>query len=477
MNPRCKVRKCIPLLFACGFNSDCQDITRFGHNKCFILRLPIELQTQIFIECACYPYGQLMIEHEAPQVLLLVCKYWRDLAYATSRLWSSFEIHFGTWEQNFQGMEGDARILSRVRLWLRRSGNYPLHVKLFYKPPASPPRDRTLSRFPSEMLALLMQHCSRWQDIELSMPSSCFAPLSSAAPGLDLSSLSSLVLNSIPSIHSEFLDVRNLASCGKLTRLHINFESGRVFTLDDCGVIFAQHPNLSSCKLYAQCLFDGSSEHSGHAVDKFILPALSELHLTVYSRSSHVLDNSSSPQTALTMFLNRLELYVLTSLRIEWFVDNDRSLWSSCHPFFVTFLKAVEPTLETLSLGYLPLSEEQLIDCLRTTPYVTSAELLFSLGEEIEGPAITDKLLRALTSIRRSESISTSEPLLCMLQSLTLQCHGKGCSEQELVRFLNSRSDRQPHTLQTLKLQTQTPILSGESRWIESGINVTEVCV
>ncbi|KAH7869063.1 uncharacterized protein C8R40DRAFT_1177188 [Lentinula edodes] len=457
-------------------NPRCKDITRFGHNNCFILRLPIELQTQIFIECASYPYGQLMIEHEVPQVLLLVCKYWRDLAYATSRLWSSFEIHFGTWEQNFKGTEGDARILSRVRLWLRRSGNYPLHVKLFYKPLAS--REGTLSRFPSEMLVLLMQHCSRWQDIELSMPSSCFAPLSSAAPALDLSSLSSLVLNSIPSIHSEFLDVRNLASnCGKLTRLHINFESGRVLTLDDCGVIFAQHPNLSCCKLYAQCLFDGSSEHSGHAVDKFILPALSELHLSVYSRSSHGLDNSSSPQTALTMFLNRLELYVLISLRIEWFVDNDRSLWTSCHPSFVTFLEAVEPTLETLSLGYLPLSEEQLIDCLRATSYVTSAELLFSLGEEIEGPAITDKLLRALTFICRSGSTSISEPLLCMLQSLTLQCHGKGCSEQELVRFLNSRSDRQPHTLQTLKLQTQSPILSGGSRWIESGINVIEDCV
>ncbi|GAV99715.1 hypothetical protein LENED_001193 [Lentinula edodes] len=100
-------------------NPRCKDITRFGHNNCFILRLPIELQTQIFIECASYPYGQLMIEHEVPQVLLLVCKYWRDLAYATSRLWSSFEIHFGTWEQNFKGTEGDARILSRVRLFAR----------------------------------------------------------------------------------------------------------------------------------------------------------------------------------------------------------------------------------------------------------------------------------------------------------------------------------------------------------------------
>ncbi|KAJ4472082.1 hypothetical protein J3R30DRAFT_1029332 [Lentinula aciculospora] len=443
--------------------------TRFeeiSQNKCFISRLPIELQTQIFSECASQPYGQLMNEHEAPQVLLLVCKYWKNLASATSSLWSSFEAKFGTWALNCRGPKGDALILSRMRLWLHRSGNYPLSVKLVYQPPTSISRDGMFYCFLTDVLMLLVQYCTRWHDIELSIPHACLAPLLKATPGLEFSSLSSLVLNLNPSVHSESLDVRTFASnCRQLTRLHLNLEAGRALTLDDCGVILTQHPNLNSCKLYAQCLFDGSTQALGHATDRFILPALSDLHLMVYSPPSHASDDSPSPEAALMAFLSQLELHVLTYLHIEWLVDEDQSLWNSFHPHFVSFLDTLEPTLETLSLGYLPIAEEQLLDCLRAVPHLISAELLFSLGVEPNGSAITDELLRALTL---TSGMGETTALLPFLQSLTLQCHGSGCSEQVLVRFVDSRSEGELHTLRALKLQTQVPIVSEEilqSRW------------
>ncbi|KAJ3734492.1 hypothetical protein DFJ43DRAFT_1152170 [Lentinula guzmanii] len=457
--------------------SRCQenDNARYGHNKCFILRLPIELQTQIFTECASRPYGQLMDARAAPQVFLLVCKYWRDLAYATSSLWSSFELHFGTWPLNFEDPEGDAPILLRMKLWLRRSGNYPLTVKLQYKPSMSTSRDET-SRFPTEALTLLMQHCKRWREIELSMPNPCLTPLIRAAHELDFPLLSSLILNPLPSTHSESLDFRDFSSnCGRLTHLHTNLEAGRMLTLDECGIILAQHPNLISCTLYAQCIFDGSSQAAGSA-DKFNLPALTEFHLMVHNNSGYTPDTSLSPEAALTTFLGRLELCVLNVLHIEWLLDGNRALWTTSHPSFVSFLETIEPTLEILSLGYLPLSDEQLIDCLRAVPYLTSLELLFSLGEEPEGPAITDKLFRALTLNTKSVK---SDNLLPMLQSLTLQCQGDSCSEEETIRFLASRAEEELHALQVLKFHTQVPILRNDtlqSRWSESSIKLIEVC-
>ncbi|KAJ3713783.1 hypothetical protein C8R42DRAFT_683684 [Lentinula raphanica] len=454
----------------------------FEHDRCFINRLPIELLTQIFTECADPPSTRLTNEHGAPQLLLRVCKQWRDLAYATPSLWSSFEIHFGTWALNYNASEGDALALARMNLWLRQSGTHPLSVKLHYKPPISSLRHGSMLRFPMQALGLLLDHCSRWREIEFSMPNACLTPLIRQAPVLDFPLLNSLVLNPVPSIPSESLDLRCIASnCAQLTRLHINFEAGRALTLDDCCAILARHSNLNSCTLYAQCVYYGETSD----VNKLMLPALSEFHLLVHDNSGYTTSVSSSPEAALTSFLDRLELYTLNSLHIEWLLDGDRKHWTTVHPSFVMFFETLKPTLETLCLGYLPLSEEQLIDCLRSVPYLTDLELLFSLGEDPEAsPVVTDKVLRALTLSKPGPEAEGGQGyanlLLPMLRGLTLQCHGEGCSEKEFVRFVDSRTEEELlHALQTLKVHTQVPILredASQFRWSNSRFKVIEIC-
>jgi len=455
---------------------------RFRHNKCHILRLPIELQIQIFTECMFQPFAQLEDQHQAPQMFLSVCRNWRDLAYATPSLWSSFELCFGTWSLNFEDPEGDAFLLSRMKLWLRRSGNYALSVKISYETPVPFPRDRKLPRFPSEALTLLMPHCSRMRNFELSMPSSMLAPLLEKTPKAYFPLLERLVLNpiqlSLPSSTPELLDIRPLASsCGQLTRLHINLEAGRALTLNDCAIILSHNPNLTSCSLYAQCILDGT--HTFPA-EKIELPVLTDFHLMVYS---NYLIHDQSVEAALMDFLGTLELYALKSLNVEWFLNTNRRAWSSFHPAFVSFLESLKPTLETLRLAYIPMSEEQMIDCMRAVPYLTSVELLFTLAEEPEGPVVTDTLWKALTIPDTTEGESghsggcNVEPLLPLIESINLQFHGSCCSERELVHFVDSRADAELD-FHSLKLRTRIAILHMNnlerelSLWRQKGIEV-----
>jgi len=193
----------------------------------------------------------------------------------------------------------------------------------------------------------------------------------------------------------------------------------------------------------------------------------------------------SPPEIVLTAFLSSLNLYVLKSLHIEWFLDTSRQAWASSHSVFVTFLQSLEPTLESLRLGYIPMSEEQVLDCLRAVPFLTFLELLFTLGEEPEAPAITDKLFKGLTFTQTRGSgpagyqrARRSGTLLPLVQSMKLQCHGSDCSERELVRFVDSRADAESLELHSLELRTQVPVLHMEnlqrevSRWRSKGIEI-----
>jgi hypothetical protein len=114
-----------------------------------VRRLPPELLGEIFRHCLPQDY-QEKGAHQAVMLPSHVCKHWRDVALSTPALWTNIDLHVT-----------DETLESRVALlttWFSRSGGSPLSFTLDGKENVRP------------LLAFLLQHCNRWQCINLRVP-------------------------------------------------------------------------------------------------------------------------------------------------------------------------------------------------------------------------------------------------------------------------------------------------------------------
>ncbi|KAJ7911534.1 hypothetical protein B0H13DRAFT_2271912 [Mycena leptocephala] len=81
-----------------------------------IARLPLEISSEIFLQCLS-PYWQREPDpRQAPMLLLNVCNTWTDIALSTPALWATIHL-------SFHGLE-----ISET--WLQRARNFPLTINL-----------------------------------------------------------------------------------------------------------------------------------------------------------------------------------------------------------------------------------------------------------------------------------------------------------------------------------------------------------
>ncbi|KAJ7649911.1 hypothetical protein FB45DRAFT_5733 [Roridomyces roridus] len=88
-----------------------------------IARLPLEISSDIFLQCLPLPsdHGCLQPKaHLAPLLLLNICNIWTNIACSTPALWASIGISF----PHPTGFE------CLLEGWLRRAGSYPLQISL-----------------------------------------------------------------------------------------------------------------------------------------------------------------------------------------------------------------------------------------------------------------------------------------------------------------------------------------------------------
>ncbi|KAJ7635324.1 hypothetical protein FB45DRAFT_743632 [Roridomyces roridus] len=110
-----------------------------------VLSLPPEAMAEIFEHCVASK--TIPSPSSAPLLLTQVCRQWRQIAFATPRLWKSL---------TFQG-----RVREEViNMWLSRSGNVPLDHNVETRDPS------TLG----VLLDASLQHAHRWEEMAFVIP-------------------------------------------------------------------------------------------------------------------------------------------------------------------------------------------------------------------------------------------------------------------------------------------------------------------
>ncbi|KIM75632.1 hypothetical protein PILCRDRAFT_668588 [Piloderma croceum F 1598] len=111
--------------------------------------LPPELLGEIFRYCLPQDYDESGA-HKAVMLPSHVCKRWRDVALSTPALWTNMVLHVTD-----KTLESQTALVTD---WVSRSGNLPLSFTLRGRENVLP------------IMAVLFQHCARWQHINLSVP-------------------------------------------------------------------------------------------------------------------------------------------------------------------------------------------------------------------------------------------------------------------------------------------------------------------
>lgn len=350
---------------------------------------------------------------------------------STPKLWASFEVDVPDIAATDSTRHPNR--INSMNLWLERSRKNPLSVRIRHNPVGRVPDYRS-----AHILAALIPHAHRWKDIHFHVPSSSIGLLQESQPH-NFPALRSVTLemrglwNSIVP-----LDVRALGiPWGQLTGLSLYLDYNHLLTLNECLDILGQCRSLSRCTLNADCTFD--TDPSVRA-DKLTLPTLKGLHLILQygDQAQNGMLSTNTPELALVSFLEQLELAQLEALSIEWLIQSNRSSmhWTDTHSRFVTILSSLTPTLQSLSLAYLPITELEVLDCLSQLPNLTYLSIRSSLAEREHDP-VGDKLLRACT-LRPDQ---THHGFLHLLETVHLQCHGARCSASLITAFIESRWD------------------------------------
>ncbi|KAF9040736.1 hypothetical protein BJ165DRAFT_1319049, partial [Panaeolus papilionaceus] len=451
--------------------------------------LPLEIQLEIFAHCL--PPSPRFDPNEAPLLIARVSRTWRAIVLSTPRLWSTFEVEI-TGSPGTTVSAYDLNIMSTMKLWLERSKNYPLSVRVSHIPSSRIHDPRS-----AELLSLLIPEVRRWRHVELVIPASNIRPLVTSLP-LGFPALQSLTLQmkgfwgTEPALDLALLNI----PWHQLTTLNLQLDRNHLLTLDQYFHILSQTENLRDCTINAQCTFASETMESG----PLSLTSLESLQLTLQEPLESSL--GLSHEQAFLRFLQSLSMTKLQTLKIGWLLTSPEGVWQTVHSDFLTALGHIASSLRTLSIAYLPVKESQLLEYFAVLPELSDLELRFSLSSRDYDP-ITDRLLSALSispDIRNpsrptSPSNNVSVPsrsahsednnnrgLLPQLESLHIESSGKEYSYVGLVSMIQSRWDAVRST-ESIRSRTKFHFLSmnpvssvlGEQikAWAGEGLNVT----
>ena len=408
---------------------------------------------------------------------------------STPKLWSSFEVEIQG--SGASGLLHDARLMHRMKLWLKRSNCSPLSVRLVYNPIGHASDDRS-----TKLFTVLVSQARRWRSAHFTLPAASIAKLQPFPPNSfpTLRSLTFKVCTGVQSAPSD--PPLNILTMNipwrQLTGLDLQLEPSNLPTLDVALDILSQTVNLKYATLQLECTW----HHRDIQGDKLSLPTLDTLQLILQDASTA----ADRLEACLMQFLNLLCLPKLRVLRLGWLANSNVESWSLAHTDFHAFLRASAETLRELTMTYFPISENDLLECLSQVPQLTHLDLRFALHDGANDP-ISDRLLLACTipsytnsggSACSSTPAHADIPLLPRLEHINLQCHGALYTNATLLKLIQSLwksvkggegqlSQGAPSQLRYFRLLSMKPVPSEVDKhvkaWREEGLEIDIQCL
>jgi hypothetical protein len=132
-----------------------------------IRRTPPEILAKIFLLCLPDDEFVGMDVSQAPLLILQICSRWREIALSTPRLWNSISVYIGRNDVCDDNL--DCRPFGKkqlIKVWLSRSGNLPLNIKILYAINHYDDLPPDLDDF----VDIFIPFSSRWFNLHLDLP-------------------------------------------------------------------------------------------------------------------------------------------------------------------------------------------------------------------------------------------------------------------------------------------------------------------
>ncbi|KAK7037780.1 hypothetical protein VNI00_010741 [Paramarasmius palmivorus] len=377
-----------------------------------IRRLPPEVLTQIFELLCCQDEPSVLRKTVSvpPLRIAQTCAVWRQLAFNTPSLWSSFHVELGAFPGNLQ-------LLST---YLKLSGDHPLSITLHCG--RGPEWDGII-------LQTILEHAWRWKSLSLfnadrirDLPSPPDLPMLET---LELSSelfRSSAMFKFTPKLRNLILDdvefedlEEEYFPCSQLTSVTLRrVQIGNVLrTLDSC-------PNLQEAVISCRRNFSWSPpvEHS---------PPIHLSHLTNLTLTTEFFSD----------FFDNIATPALSSLTITTHAQpHNLEPWPQ--EVFISFLQRSLCPIKHLSFLNIELSDKDLLAILEFTPLLTHLSIKES-SEEGAPATITNQFLRQLAFPKTAFRISRAPPLP-KLEFVDFVTHESRIDYGLVMDLLSSRS-------------------------------------
>uniref|UniRef100_A0A0W0F3C0 Uncharacterized protein n=2 Tax=Moniliophthora roreri TaxID=221103 RepID=A0A0W0F3C0_MONRR len=358
------------------------------------------------------------------------CGRWRDIALSMPSLWSHIRIDLRDWKK-------DHHILAYlIQLFLDRSKSSPLTLELHFGLANSAPY--------KPCLALLIQQSSRWRSLSLweidraDLSSDLFRPIRGDLPLLEELDISGTPGHDADQFHCDLFSV-----CPKLSTLCIQAGIPIAYT---CDLPWSQ---VKTLQLYQALAFDALPVIAlCQNIDHLELLSIGneeDLILPVYQGDPII---SAFQKLSITEVMQdkdvscifqHLTLRHLTELHIcgSSVSGGPSAVWKQWdEAVFMNFLVRSSCSITSLTLVWVPMSDEQLIRLLECMPHLKMLTLEeYPAKLKSENQIITLNLLKSLFV----DHEHTDGLFLPRLINLKLLVHADSLDEQALVEAIMSR--------------------------------------